>query len=213
MKLVVGLIAALALGIFSNTAKAQNQPGSYYSTNQGQPNFCANSSGADYGCVQNNAANSWQLGYGTSLTANGTAAATWDATPAFTANAPFVLTKTQIGTQVAGAAVASIWYSTQTIALTTSYEVLVTSGPGNVLVTATPSIATTTVVSGLTGLASGTYVVIESTGVQLITLQDNTALSGSRLKLYNSAPVVISSNSSASFIFDATDSFWHQIAR
>ncbi len=199
-KLVAGLLAALALGSLMTTAKAQNQPGSYYSSNQLLPNFCANSSGADYGCIQNGASNSWSLGYGTSLTANGTAALTWDATPAVTVNAPIVYTRTQIGTTAS--ATGGIYAST-TVAATSSYESLLSSASTAVLLTSTPNIA-----AGV----SGQLLVLSSTSsVSGVTFQDEGTLTGSKLQL-GAASRAVSQYKTLTLIYDAVDGYWREIS-
>lgn len=198
-KLVAGLLAALALGSFSNMARAQNAPASYYSSNQLLPNFCANSSGADYGCIQNGGSNSWSLGYGTSLTSNGTAALTWDATPAVTVVAPIVFTRTQVGTTAS--ATGGIYVSS-TIPATSSYESLLSSASTSVLLTSTPNIA-----AGV----SGQYLILSSTSsASGVVFQDEGTLTGSKLQL-GAASRTVSQYKTLTLIYDAVDGFWREV--
>lgn len=106
-------------------------------------------------------------------------------------------------------------YSSTTIPVNSSFEMLLSSGVTGITLTSTPNIATTTVVgTGIVGIPNGTLLVLGSTAAAIIQLQDNTALAGSQIKAYNGAATIsISSSSSASFIFSSVDSFWHQIAR
>ena len=117
-----------------------------------------------------------------------------------------ILVKTQVGTiqNAAGGL-----YITSGIPPTSSYIVLLSSSNQSPFkLTSTPTIATTTVVSGTVGVPDGMKVVLITTSTVEIVLQDNSILSGTQLSL-NTSTTTISSRKSAEFIFNATDSLWH----
>jgi sulfur relay (sulfurtransferase) DsrF/TusC family protein len=215
-KLIAGLFAALLLsGNLGHQAQAQNVK--QYETLWGVygiPQLNLNSLGGYFGQEFSASAGSWSLGYATPGTGGvppataGTAALTWSqAQPAVTMNAPLVFQPTLVGSASGGTTGV---YTSTVIPNTSSYAVLISSG-GNLIMAATPAISTTTA-AGLP-IANGTYIVLTSTTSTTITLQDNSNLSGSLLKLYNASNVVVSYQSSVSFIFNTIDGFWHQVAR
>lgn len=219
-KLFVALIVLLGL---SGSSMAQFQQGpsgtsyptdlSYFSKATGTPGLQLNSFSSNYGQLFNNAGvESWSLGYNTSLTANGTKALTWDTTPAVTANAPFVMFKTAIGS--ANTLTGGVYAST-TIPVSSSFETVIGTGSATaVILTSTPNISTTTVVNGIVGIADGTYLVISCTATAAgagVIFQDEGTLTGSRLQL-GAASRTVSTHDTLTLIFSAADSFWKEVA-
>jgi len=98
-----------------------------------------------------------------------------------------------------------------TIPVNASYQTIMSTANGTVSITATPSIATTTVVGGATGLPSGTYLVLTSTGASGVILSDNGTLSGSQLEL-GAATRTITQYKTLVLIFDAVDSKWRELS-
>lgn len=91
-----------------------------------------------------------------------------------------------------------------TISVTSTFETLLSTG-GSVIVTATPSISTTSI-------KDGTFLVLASTSTTSpVVLQDNGSLSGSQLEL-GAASRTISGNATLTLIFDLTLSKWKEIA-
>lgn len=115
------------------------------------------------------------------------------------------------GLQVFGkSAISGVVVST-TIPVNASYETVLSTG-GAIVITATPSIATTTIVGGATNLPSGTYLVLTSTSSSgQVTLQDDGTLSGSKLQL-GASTRAITQYKTLTLVFDATDGFWREIS-
>ncbi len=114
-------------------------------------------------------------------------------------------TKTAIGSasgQNTGVNVSTV------IAVTTSYETVISSG-GPIVLTSIPTIATGPA-AGLE-FASGTILVIASTATASVTFQDNGTLSGSQLEL-GSTTRAISANKTLTLIYDATLHRWLELA-
>lgn len=202
MKKMIAMLFACLLFVAPVMVLAQNVPSSYNASGIGVPNYTLQSGGANYGLFQNSAAaSSWSGAYGTSQTANGTAAFTWDSSPAFTANAPLVLAKTSVTGISTGTA----------LGVASSYLVVMSTSNSAVAMLMTPSISTTTTYGGATALASGTYLVISSTGSSGVTFYDNGTLSGSQLEL-GAASRSVTQYKTLTLIFDATDSKWREIS-
>lgn len=123
---------------------------------------------------------------------------------------------TVVGLMVFGkVAVTGIVVST-TIPVNSSYETLMSTAGNAIIISATPSVSTTTVVqaagaSAGTLLASGTYLVLTSTGASGVTLQDEGTLTGSRLQL-GAATRAISQFKVLTLVWDATDGFWREVS-
>lgn len=207
MKKLIAMMFAGLLLVAPVLAEAQNIPTSYNASGIGVPNYTLQSGGSNYGLLQNSAASSsWSLAFGTSQSVNGTAALTWDSTPAVTANVPFALGKSQVGTATGAFGV----YASSTIPVGSSYILLLSSG-SNLLVTSTPSLSTATSIGGATSIADGTLVVVTSTDAATITLQDDGTLSGSKLEL-GASTRAISAKKTLTLIYQATLGKWLEIA-
>ncbi len=103
-----------------------------------------------------------------------------------------------------------------TIPVNSSYETVMSTAGNAIIISATPSISTTTLVQAAgaatgTILPSGTYLVLSSTGASGITLQDEGTLTGSRLQL-GAATRAITQFKTLTLIWDATDAFWREIS-
>lgn len=100
--------------------------------------------------------------------------------------------------------------STNTIPVNGSFETVISSG-SNLLMAATPTVSTNTLVGGTVGIADGTILVIASSATQVITLQSNGLLSGSLLKL-GATTRAITQFKRITLQFDATEGMWEEIA-
>ncbi len=94
-----------------------------------------------------------------------------------------------------------------TIPVNSSFETLMSTANTTVNITATPSIATTTVVGGSTGLTSGTFLILSSTGTSGVIFTDEGTLTGTRLQL-GAATRTVTQYKVLTLIFDAVNSMW-----
>lgn len=126
------------------------------------------------------------------------------------------LGKTQVGTGTGSLGV----YSSSAIAVTSSYETVISSGV-HILISATPSVSTNTVLLG-TGICcdntsgseipTGTVLVLTSTAsAGSIILQDEGTLTGSRLQL-GAATRAVGQFDTLKLIYDADDEFWREVS-
>lgn len=97
------------------------------------------------------------------------------------------------------------------ITYATPYTTVMSTSNIAVAMLMTPSIATTTVYGGATGLTSGTYLVLSSTGASGVTFYDNGTLAGSQLEL-GAASRIVTQYDTLTLIFDATDSKWREVS-
>lgn len=115
-----------------------------------------------------------------------------------------VMAKTLVGT---GATALLGVYTSTVIPVTTSYEQVISSG-NLILMAGTPSIATTTVVSGATPLTDGTILVLTSTSATGgLIFQDEGTLTGSLLEL-GAATRTVDQFNTLRLIFNATLGKW-----
>ncbi len=114
----------------------------------------------------------------------------------------------QVGTSET--ATTGIYVST-TIPVLSTYEILVSSGGGNIKLTSTPTISTITLVGNATAIPDGTFLVLTSTTAQVITLQSQGTLSGSGLRL-GSATRAITIGNTLTLIWNAAMGQWLEIA-
>lgn len=122
-----------------------------------------------------------------------------------------VFTKVAVGT--GSGATFGVWSST-TIPVSSSYEVIIGSGASSSLLTSTPNISTTTVVgpaSTLTGIPSGTFLILSSTAPAGAIFQDEGTLTNSKLQLGASTREV-KQYKTLVLVFDATDGYRREIS-
>lgn len=74
---------------------------------------------------------------------------------------------------------------------------------GAAILTSTPNIATA-------GVAGGTELILHNAGTNTITLQDESTLAGSKLRLASGTNKAIGPNDVIALIFDAASGFWRQ---
>lgn len=219
-KIVVGLIAALALGAFVKDVRAQasgygpNIPqtaSTNYTINA--PNLCANANGTYYLCLGNGSSapvSSWNFGLTTSPNVNnqgGFSLMTLDFTPAVTENVPNVKKLTVIG----GSDLASVGGGVQastTVPVSSSYEQVIGGGAGSAItLTSTPNISTTNA-QGLP-LASGTELILTSTApvADAVIFQSTGTLANSGLRLGASTRSLFFGRT-LSLVFNANLGIW-----
>ena len=123
-------------------------------------------------------------------------------------NTRLVLTQSAVGT--GGTGTTGVHTST-TIPVTTPFETVISSGL-LILMAATPTVATTTAVSGPTALAGGTLLILTSTSATGgLIFQDEGTLTGSLLQL-GAATRTVDQHNTLVLIFDSVAGYWKEIA-
>ena len=164
-------------------------------------NVTADSSNTAETIVLRDASGNFSAGAITAATFTPTYIGGYTATGDVRLNTLFKYTKTAIGT-LGGLKNQGIYVSS-TIAVTSSYQTICSSG-GNITLTSTPNIA----VAGLTG---GIFLILTSTVSSVINLVDEGSLTGSKVQL-GAATRAISQYKVLTLIYDATDGYWREVA-
>lgn len=183
-------LVALLLGLCAAAVSAQNLPTyPYVNYAQGNPGFEMNSNGSNYGQLFNNSnAQSWSLGYGTSLTVNGTSSLQWDNHGNVIAEKQFAGNITSVGSgQGTGFGV----IAGTMVPVNSPIETII-GVAGNNTLTSLPEIATTTADGSI--VQGGTFLLLSSTqaivATSSVTFTDNGGSAGSCLLLGSATRVV-----------------------
>ena len=113
-----------------------------------------------------------------------------------------VTSPTQVGTTGNGFGI----FASTTIPVSASYEVLFPNNGSALVITATPSIATTTAPG--VPYAPGTQLILDSTSTLPISLQTNSSLAGSDVVLVGNSSGVVSSTQTLECIFNGPLGMW-----